>query len=223
MCDNVTDLTAVMANILLDPEYARIDYSNRNFKQPIIAFIFTYLPKEMTSLGRKLPGLTKSFIFTYLPKEMTSLVLEVFSFTHTYVHYFEMVQLPDGTLQSSRFPRYTSDLLKVVNKFGWQNLFLVAVTEENDLFPYHVYYNFSIQELSKAQKCLQTLHLTPTQVAKMNQSLDETWLRGNPNTAIILFGRYEHTVKLYAKLKGLYHSIGLQILTHDFFNQRYNL
>ena len=85
VCDNVTDLTAVLSDVLLNQQYA-IDYPIRNFREPIIAFIFTYLPAVMTSL-----------------------VLQVFSFTNTYVHYFEMIQLPDGTLQSSRFPRYTSD------------------------------------------------------------------------------------------------------------------
>ena len=98
VCDNMTDLTAVMTDIILDQQYA-IDYPHKNFQEPVIAFIFTYLSTEMTSL-----------------------VLETFSFANTSVHYFEMIQLPDGTLQSSRFLRYTSDLLKVVDKFGWEDL-----------------------------------------------------------------------------------------------------
>ena len=128
VCDNTTELTAVMADILLDTQYA-VSYPNTRFQQSIVAFIYTYLPDQMKSL-----------------------VLEVFSFTNIYVHFFEMIKLPDATLQSTRFKWYSWDLLRIVNKFQWQDIFLVSVAEENDLFPYHVYYNASIQELTTNQK-----------------------------------------------------------------------
>ena len=87
--------------------------------------------------------------------------------------------------------------------------FLVSVLEENDILPYEVYYNMSLEALKDARKCLQAQTLSPEQVASMNESLDTSWLRGHSNPAIILFGRRQFARKLFPKLQELYNEIGL--------------
>ena len=204
VCDNVTELTAVITDLLLDSQKA-ISYRTRAIQESMVATVYTYLPPQMTSL-----------------------VLDFFSFTNTYVHYFDMVRLPDGTSLFSRFVGHTRNLLAVVDHFGWQDIFLVLVSkekvvEENGISPFDTYYNLSLKALKDAKKCIQVQTLRPAQVASIKGSLNESWLRGHSNTAVILFGRCHFMKDLYLKLQNLYNDIGLQILTQDYMDCTFSI
>ena len=192
VCDNTTDLTPIMVDLLLNTSKA-IPYLSRPISESSLAIVYTYLPPRMTSL-----------------------VDDFFSFTKACVHFFKMVRLPSGMLASSRFVEYTRHLLSVVNHFSWEDIFLVSVSKDDDILPYGVYYETSVEVSKDEHKCLQVQSLSLAQVASMNKSLDESWLRGHPNPAVILIGRSEYEKGLYLKLQKLYNDIGLQILIHDF-------
>ena len=154
--------------------------------------------------------------YTSLTNAMTSFVRDVFSSTDVYVYYTNFDDGVDGTLSSSLLAYYTRNLLKTIDDFELEDLFLISLSDSSDRNLYKSYYHSSIPVLVEHQMCLQ-LRQTTSQKISDQTFFNTSMFEGHQNPAIILFGNEKQTEVALSGSKHLYEEIpGMIIYTQDF-------
>ena len=196
VCNDNEKLTSVTAELLLDQKYELQNPETEGNDTSVV------------------------FIFTHLPSTMSRFVYNAFSFTNVPVHLFELVTRPDGSLHSNKFEEWTRNLIELTSKLNWEDLFLVSITTDDDIFPYHAYYNYSIDEFVKHRKCIQLHKVTPNEIY-YHDYFNSTWLKGHSKPAIVLFGRGTIQASTLHYLTDLHNQTGTPVMTQDVLFSRY--
>ena len=149
---------------------------------------------------------------------MTRYIIDLFSFTDIPVHFIHLTERPDGSLSFLQMEDYTKDLSNIADHFGWNDLFLVSLSKEIDEFPYHTYYESSIQKFKEQHKCLQLHRYVVNDrwfTFDLPDFFNSSWLANHDRPAIIIFARHVESNNFLHMLKNLAEETQIPILGHD--------